>query len=101
REDMRLVGSDTEPRPGLKEEFVDLDVAGERACMQRGGIGELGIAAKDAPGKRGDKTSLELIPAARLLQRQRGEDAQANRGVAGRARKQRVGDVIGLAQAER
>ena len=44
---------------------------------------------------------LERAAAARLLQRERGEDAQADRAIGRRSGEQRVGDVVGLAESER
>jgi len=96
-----LRGGDAEPRAGLEEEFVDLDVRRQRARVQRERISELGIAGEDAVRDRLEETPFEVALAARLLQGERGEDAKLDRGIGGRARKQRVGDVIGLAEAER
>jgi hypothetical protein len=69
--------------------------------VHRERIGELGIAGEHAIDDRLEEAPFEVALAARLLQRERGEDAQIDRGIRGRAREQRVGDVIGLAEAER
>ena len=69
--------------------------------MQRQRVSELGIAGEDAVRDRLQEAPFEVALAARLLQGERGEDAQLDRGIGGRAREQRVGDVIGLAEAER
>ena len=64
-------------------------------------VGELRIAREHAVRDRLEEAPFEVALAARLLQGERGEDAQLDRGIGGRAREQRVGDVIGLAEAER
>jgi len=96
-----LRGGDAEPRAGREEELVDLDVRRQRARVQRERVVELGIAGEHAVRDRLEKAPFEVALAARLLQGERGEDAQLDRGIGGRALKQRVGDVIGLAEAER
>jgi len=96
-----LRGGDAEPRAGREEELVDLDVRRQRARVQRQRVSELGIAGEDAVRDRLQEAPFEVALAARLLQGERGEDAQLDRGIGDRAREQRVGDVIGLAEAER
>src|SRR6516225_6984627 len=82
-----LRGGDAEPRAGLEEEFVDLDVRRQRARVQRERIGELGIAGEHAVDDRLEEAPFEIAFAARLLQGQRGEDAQIDRRIRGRALK--------------
>ena len=96
-----MCGGDAEPRAGREEELVDLDVRRQRARVQRPRISELGIAREHAVRDRLEEAPFEVALAARLLQGERGEDAKLDRGIGGRAREQRVGDVIGLAEAER
>ncbi len=106
---MRVVGGnivalrrcDPEPRAGLEEEFVDLDIGRKRAGVQRSGIGEVGIAAEHALRERRDEAPLEAGPRARLLERQRCEDSKMDRRIGRGAREQGIGDVIGLAEPER
>jgi hypothetical protein len=96
-----LRGGDAEPRAGREEELVDLDVWRQPALALRDGIGELRIAGEEALRERRYEAPFEIALPARLLQGERGEDAQIDRRIGGRAIKQRVGDVIGLAQPER
>ena len=96
-----LRGGDAEAGAGLEEEFVDDDVRRERARMQRLGIGELGIAGEHALCEWLHEAPFEARPAAWRLQCQRCEDMEADRRVGRRAREQGVGDVVGLAEAER
>ena len=96
-----LRGGDAEAGAGLEEELVDDDVRRQRARTQRLGIGELGIAGEHALRERLHEAPFEARPAAWRLQCQRGEDMEADRRVGRRAREQGVGDVVGLAEAER
>jgi hypothetical protein len=96
-----LRGSDAEAGAGLEKELVDDDVRRERAGMVRLGIGQLGIAGEHALCEWLHEAPFEARPAARRLQCQRGEDMEPDRRVGGRAREQGVGDMVGLAEAER
>ena len=96
-----LRGGDAEAGAGLEKELVDDDVRRQRARMQRLGIGELGIAGEHALCEWLHEAPFEARPAAWRLQCQRGEDMEADRRVGRRAREQGVGDVVGLAEAER
>ncbi len=96
-----LRGRDAQPGAGLEEELIDLDIRRQLAGMQGKRIGEIGRAAENAFRERPQEARFEAGLGARLLERQGGEDAEMNRGVGGRARKQGIGDVIGLAEAER
>src|SRR5262249_19043114 len=66
-----LRGGDAEPRAGLEEELVDLDVRRQRARVQRERIGELGIAGEDAVDNRLEEAAFEVAFAARLFERER------------------------------
>ena len=96
-----LRGGDAEAGAGLEEEFIDDDVRRERARTQRLGIGELGITREHASCEWLQEAPLKARPAAWRLQCQRGEDMESDRRVGRRAREQGVGDVVGLAEAER
>jgi hypothetical protein len=96
-----LRGGDAEPRAGLEEEFIDDDIGRERARMQGCRIGELGIAGEEALREGLHEAAFQAARTARRLQRQPGEDMEANRWVGRSAREQGIGDMIGLAEAER
>ena len=96
-----LRGRNSQTRAGREEEFINGDIRRQRARVQRERICELRIPGKEALGDRGDEAPFEIAVAARLLERQRGEDAKADRWIGGRAGEQRVGDVIGFAEPER
>ena len=96
-----LRGRDAQASAGLEEELVDLDIGRQRARVERGGVGEIGIAGENAVRERLQEAPFEIRPGARPLQGERGEDAQPDRGIGRGAREQRVGDVVGFAQSER
>ena len=92
---------DIEPAAGQEEEFVDLDVGRQPPLALRGCVGEIRVAAEQPAGERTGESPLEFAARPRPLQRQRREDAQMDGWVGGGARVERIGDVIGLAEAER
>ena len=96
-----LRGGDAEPRAGLEEKLIDRDVGCERARSLRRAIGELRVAGEDAIRERLHEAPFEARRPARRLQCERGEDVEPDRGIVRRAGKQGIGDVIGLAEAER
>ncbi len=96
-----LGGGHGKPRPCLEEELINFDVGREVVAVKRDGISEIGITAEQPLCHGLNESPLELGPAARPLQRERGEDAQPDRGIRRRARKQRIGDVIGFAESQR
>jgi hypothetical protein len=59
------------------------------------------IAVKHALRKRLQKPTLELVLRARNFQREPGEDRQPDRAIGDGFRIERVGDMDGLADAER
>src|SRR6516165_12048964 len=86
--------------PAAKKNSSTLTFGGS-VPAQRERVVELGKAGEHAVRDRLEEAPFEVALAARLLQGERGEDAKLDRGIGGRALKQRVGDVIGLAEAER
>ena len=88
--------------PSRQEEELDhLDIGRQRTGTQRIGIGEIGIAAEQPLDHRRDEAPLQQIGRLRLFQRQRGKEGQIDGAVGGRARIERVDDVVGLAEPER
>ena len=90
-----------EPLPGFKEEFVDLDVRRHPLVANGGGVIERRIAGEQPPRHRIEETVFEIAVGARRFERQRGENGQRYRAVGHRLGEQRIGDVIGLAEAKR
>jgi len=100
--DIALLGAgNSKPRAGLKEELVDHHVGRKPALALGGSVGQIGVAAEHAVRERPCKSGAELRASARLLQCQRGEDAQVERAVRLRAREQGIGDVVRFAEAKR
>ena len=69
--------------------------------MQCVGIGEIGIAAEQPVDDRRYEAPFQQVLRLRLFQRQRGKEGQVDRAVGGRARVERIDDVVGLAEPER
>ena len=90
-----------QPLPGQEEEFDHLDVGRQFAGMQRRGICEVGIAAKQAIDHRADEAPFEQAGGPWFFQRQRREQCEFDRTIGGGARVQRVDDMVGLAKPER
>src|SRR5262249_18947721 len=108
-ERMRVVGADIallgapnpKSRAGLKEELVDGNVGRKPALALRGSVGKLGVTAEQPLRERARKAPAELRAAARLLERQRGEDDELERAVCLRAREERIGDVVRFTEPKR
>ena len=90
-----------EPLAGLEEEFIDLDVGRYVCGVDRRRVIERRIAGEQPLRDGIEKTPFQLALGARRFQRQRGEDGQPDRTVGDRLGIERIGDVIGLAEAER
>jgi hypothetical protein len=101
RDVILLRNGDAEARAGLEEELIDLDIRRQPALVLGDGVGEIGIAGEHPLRKRPDEAPFEAGLRVRFLKGQRGEDAQMHRRIGGGAREHRIGDVIGLAEAER
>ena len=86
---------------GEKEELVDLDIWRQSPGALRHAIRELRIACKQPLRHRRHEPAFQVLPGMRLLQGQRGENAQLDRRIGNRARVERIRHVIGLADAER
>ena len=90
-----------QPFAGQEEELDHLDVGRQLAGMQRAGIGQVGIAAKQAIDHRADEAPFEQARGPWFFQRQRREQGELDRTVGGGACVQRVDDMVGLAKPER
>ncbi len=90
-----------QPLAGQKEKLDHPDIGRQRIGMQRLGIGEIGVTAEQALDHRRDEALLEQVLWPRFFQRQRGKNGQLDRTVGGRARVERVDDVVRLAEPKR
>ena len=101
RDVVLLLARRAEPASRHQEKLMDLDVARQRSLPQRRRIEKLGIARKETLGDRLKKAPFEIARRARNFKRQCRQDAQTDRRIVDGARRQRIGDVIGLAESER
>ena len=90
-----------QPFAGQEEELDHLYVGWQFAGMQRAGVGQVGIAAKQAINHRADEAPFEQARGPRFFQRQRRKQGELDRTVGGGTRVQRVDDMVGLAKPER
>ena len=90
-----------QPPSRQEEKFDDADIGRQRTRMQRIGISEIGIAAKQAVDHRRDEAAFQQVRRFRLFQRQSGKEGQVDAAVGAGACEQRIGNVVGLAEPER
>ena len=90
-----------EPLPGLEEEFIDLDVGRHLPGADRSRVVQRRVSGEQALGDGVKEAAFQLALGARGLQCQRRENGQVDRGVGRSPGIERIGDVIGLAEAER
>ena len=90
----------SDPLPGEKEKFDYLDIWRQRFSMNRLGVFEIGKATEQTVDHRSDEAAFEIGTRRRLLQRERRKNGQMDRRIGNRASKERIDDVIGLAEAE-
>jgi hypothetical protein len=90
-----------EPATGQQKELVHFDIVWKCAAPERHGVCQRRISAEQAIKYRLKKAPLQLAPVWRLLQRQRGEDAQPDRRIARGTDVQRIGDMVRFAETQR
>jgi hypothetical protein len=76
-------------------------LGGNSPACSAAGIGQVGIAAKQAIDHRADEAPFEQARGPWLFQRQRREQGELDRTVGGGACIQRVDDMVGFAKPER
>jgi hypothetical protein len=98
---MLLCRWNVQPAPGQEKKFDHLDVRRQLVRTQRVGIGKLGVASKQSFDNGCDETTFKQVRRPRFFKRERRKECEIDGTVGDRTRKERIGDMVGLAQAQR